>query len=151
MHDKTSCDLSALNCPPLCDTERATVADLMKEVCSQGLNALLSGNSNLVRILKSSWVELGYNKHSTIQVFCKWIPSSLLLLEGFFRFLYYWILLLLTKSLNIVNFIKKILLGRCSEQESFAWTVCEPSLLWFGFWFWFFFKIRIVTAENIAA
>lgn len=71
-HDKTSCDLSALNFPPLCDTEKPTVADLMKELSSQGLNALLSGNSNLVRCLKSSWVELLYDKHLTIQVFCKW-------------------------------------------------------------------------------
>ena len=80
MHDKTSCDLSALNFPLLCDTERAAVADLMEDLCSQGLNALLSGNSNLVRSLKSSWVGLGYDKHSTIQVFCKWILSSFLLL-----------------------------------------------------------------------
>lgn len=76
MHDKTSCDLSALNFPPIRDTERATVADLMRELCRQCLNALLSGNSILVRCLKSSWVELRYDKHSTIQVFCKWIFSS---------------------------------------------------------------------------
>lgn len=78
-HDKTSRDLSALNFPPLCNTERATVADLMKELCSEGLNALLSGNSSLVRCLKSSWVEQEYDKHSTIQVFCKWTLSSFLL------------------------------------------------------------------------
>ena len=127
--DTTSCDLSALNFPPLCHMERATVADLAKELCSWGLNALLSGNSNLVRYLKSGWVEPGYGKHSTSPVFCEGILSSFLLL-GFLRFLCYWILLLLTKSLNVVNFVKKLVLRTHSEQESCAWAVCEPRVFY---------------------
>lgn len=56
MCDKTSCDLSALDFPLLCDSERATVADLRKELCSQGLTVLLSGNSNLFRCLgQAGW------------------------------------------------------------------------------------------------
>lgn len=73
MCDKTSCDLSALNFPLLCDTEGLTVADLTKQLWRQGLNALLSGNSNLVRCFSQAGWSWGMTN----------IPSSRCFANGY--------------------------------------------------------------------